>query len=80
MVESVFSSLQAVWAWVGGCMVAVLQADSLKSMGAMGQMSERNKSLMAFDKEMPLAGVDCRIIAGRCLWKPLDTVKENTQR
>lgn len=61
-------------------MVAVLLTDFLKSMGEMGELSKSNDSLMAFGMEMPPAGVDRRIIAGRWLWEPLDTVKESTQR
>lgn len=80
MVGSGVSFLRAVWAWVGVCMVAVLEADFLKSMGEMGEVRESSSSLMAFGMEMPFGGVDCRIIAGRFLWEPLDTVKESTQR
>lgn len=52
-------------------MVVVLQIDCLKNKGELGEMGERNGCSVAFGMEMPLAEVDCLIVAGRSLWEPL---------
>lgn len=57
-------------------MVVVLLIDCLKNKGELGEMGERNGCSVAFGMEMPLAEVDCLIVAGRSLWGPLGWVKE----
>lgn len=57
-------------------MVVVLLIDCLKNKGELGEMGERNGCWVAFGMGMPLAEVDCLIIAGRSLWEPLGLVKE----
>ena len=79
MVEPGFSFPRAVWTWLGYCMVVVLLIGCLKNMGEMGEMSESNGCWVAFGIEMPLAEVDCLIVAGMSLWEPLGLAKERSK-
>ena len=57
-------------------MVVVLLIDCLKNKGELGEMDGRNGCWVAFGMGMPLAEVDCLIVAGMSLWEPLGLVKE----
>lgn len=61
-------------------MVVVWLVRFLKSMGEMGESNDA--SVVAFGREMHLAGMDCLPIASRSLWEPLgqDSVKCSTRR